>query len=365
MGAMEQAIQELMHELQKAVRGEVLFDDITRHLYATDASDFSKMPVGVLLPKDTDDIQAAMEISGKHGVPIIPRGGGSSLSGQTVGVGLVIDLSKYLKNILEINPEEKWVRVEPGVVLDPLNARLAQHGLMVGPDPSSSMVATLGGMAGNNSTGSHSFKYGMIADHIQEMEVVLVDGSKATFTDMDSGAIEGLALRDSLEGSLYREIPKLLDRYGEDIETGYPQTWRNVAGYRLDQMLRDQQQGSFFNLAQLIPASEGSLATITQIKLGVVPRPSAINLLILHYPKMQQALEMVPAILEHKPAAVELMTSPSIMMADNHPAFRPILRQFIQGNPGAILIVEFAENSQAELGHRLDTFKTWLGRQGY
>jgi FAD/FMN-containing dehydrogenase/Fe-S oxidoreductase len=365
MAAKEQATRELIHDLQQAVRGEVLFDTLTRHLYATDASDFSKMPVGVLLPKDTDDIQAAMEISGRHGVPVIPRGGGSSLSGQTVGTGLVLDLSKYLKTILEINPEEKWVRVEPGVVLDPLNARLAQHGLMVGPDPSSSMVATLGGMAGNNSTGSHSFKYGMIADHIQEMEVVLVDGSKVTFSDKDSGAIESLAQRDSLEGSLYREIPRLLDRYGGDIETGYPQTWRNVAGYRLDRMLKDQKEGSLFNLAQLIPASEGSLATITQLKLGVVPRPSVISLLILHYPGMQQALEMVPAILDHMPAAVELMTAPSIMMADNHPAFRPKLRQFVQGKPGAILIVEFAENSQPELGHRLDTFTTWLGRQGY
>lgn len=365
MQAKAQAIRDMIHDLQQAVRGEVLSDTLTRRLYATDASDFSKLPVGVLLPRDTDDIQAAMEISGQYGVPIIPRGGGSSLSGQTVGTGLVLDLSKYLKNILEINPEEKWVRVEPGVVLEPLNARLAEHGLMVGPDPSSSMVATLGGMAGNNSTGSHSFRYGMIADHIHEMDVVLVDGSKATFSDKDSGAIKGLAQRDSLEGGLYREIPKLLDRYARDIETGYPKTWRNVAGYRLDRMLKDQKDGSLFNLSQLIPASEGSLATITQIKLGVVPRPSAINLLILHYSEMQQALEMVPAILEHQPAAVELMTAPSIMMADNHPAFRPKLRQFVQGKPGAILIVEFAENSNTELGHRVDIFRTWLGRQGY
>lgn len=365
MEAKEQATRELIHDLQKAVRGEVLFDDLTRHLYATDASDFSKMPLGVLLPRDTDDIQAAMEISANHGVPIIPRGGGSSLSGQTVGTGLIMDLSKHLKNILEINPEEKWVRVEPGVVLDPLNARLAQHGLMVGPDPSSSMVATMGGMAGNNSTGSHSFRYGMIADHIQEMEVVLIDGSKVTFTDKDSAAVEGLARRESMEGSLYREIPKLLGQYSRDIETRYPKTWRNVAGYRLDHLLKDQKNGSPMNLAQLIPASEGSLATITQIKLGVVAKPSALNLLILHYPKVKNALEMVPAILEYQPAAVELMTSPSIMLADNHPGFRPKLRKFVHGNPGALLIVEFAEHSQVELENRLDTFKTWLATHGY
>ncbi|MGD9223702.1 MAG: anaerobic glycerol-3-phosphate dehydrogenase subunit C, partial [Desulfobacteraceae bacterium] len=324
-----------------------------------------KVPVGVVIPRDGDDIQAAMEIAARHRVAIIARGGGSSLSGQTVGTGLVIDHSKYLDKILEINPEEKWVWVESGVVLDCLNAALASHDLMVGPDPSSSAVATLGGMAGNNSTGAHSFKYGMIADHILEMEVVLSDGTKATLDAKDAEAVAFMARKDSLEGRLYQQIPQLVERYREDIRSGYPKTWRNVAGYRLNRLLADQTKGKAFNLAQLIAGSEGTLAAITRIKLGVVPRPTVTNLMILHFPIVGQALEMVPAILEHQPAAVELMTAPSIMLADNHPGFRPRLRKFVQGNPDAILIVEFAEDSQAEMTHRIDTFKAWLGRSGY
>ena len=361
----EQETQELVHELEQAMGGEVRADRLTKQLYSTDASDFSQIPVGVVIPRDVDDIQAAMEIAARRGIAVIPRGGGSSLSGQTVGTGLIIDHSKYLDKILEINADEKWVRVESGVVLDCLNAALAPHDLMVGPDPASSPVATLGGMAGNNSTGSHSFRYGMIADHILEMEVVLSDGSKALFDAKDGAAMDALARQDSLEGRLYQQIPQLLDQYREDINTGYPKTWRNVAGYGLNRLVDAQAGGAPFSLAPLIAGSEGTLAAITQLKLALVPRPKTINLMILHFPKVQQALEMVPAILEHQPAAAELMTSPSIMLADNHPGFRFQLRQFVQGNPGAILIVEFAEQSQAELDHRLETFKTWLAQQGY
>jgi FAD/FMN-containing dehydrogenase len=263
MNADDQAARELVHELQKAVGGEVRADRLTRQLYSTDASDYCKVPVGVVIPRDGDDIQAAMEIAAHCKVAIIPRGGGSSLSGQTVGTGLIINHSKYLDNILEINPEEKWMRVESGVVLDCLNAALASHDLMVGPDPSSSSVATLGGMAGNNSTGAHSFKYGMIADHILEMEVVLSDGSKATLDAKDAEAVAFVARKDSLEGRLYQQIPQLVERYREDIRTGYPKTWRNVAGYRLNRLLADKIEGKDFNLAQLIAGSEGSQAEMT------------------------------------------------------------------------------------------------------
>ncbi len=361
----EKAVQELVNALKQAVGGEVLADRLTQQLYSTDASDYCKIPAGVVIPRDSDDIQAAMEIAARHNVAIIPRGGGSSLSGQTVGTGLIIDHSKYLDKILEINPEEKWVLVESGVVLDCLNAALAPHDLMVGPDPSSSTVATLGGMVGNNSTGSHSFRYGMIADHLLEMEVVLADGSKTRFGEKDAATVDFLSRQNTLEGGLYRRIPQLVDQYRDDILSGYPKTWRNVAGYRLNRILADKAKDGAFNLAQLIAGSEGSLAAITQVKLGLVPRPKAVNLMILHFPNMQEALEMVPAILEHQPAAVELMSSPSIILADNHPGFRSQLRKFVQGNPGAILIVEFSEASQAEMNHRIDLFKAWLSKDGY
>lgn len=365
MKTSEQKTEEMVHELKQAVGGEVSSDRLTRQLYSTDASDYSKTPVGVVIPKDVDDICAAMEIAAHRNVAVISRGGGSSVSGQTVGTGLIIDHSKYLDKILEINPEERWVRVESGVVLDCLNAALAPHDLMVGPDPSSGAIATLGGMAGNNSTGSHSFRYGMIADHILEMEVVLSDGSKALFNGKDAATVDFLSRKDTLEGGLYHKIPQLVDQHRDDILTGYPKTWRNVAGYGLNRLLEAQNSGTPFSLAPLIAGSEGTLAAITGLKLAVVPRPKKINLMILHFPEVQHALEMVPAILEHRPAAVELMTAPSIMLADNHPGFRPRLRQFIQGSPGAVLIVEFAEQSQAKLDHRIDTLKTWLSKQAY
>jgi len=360
-----QATPDCIHELSKALKGEVSSDRLTRQLYSTDASDFYKVPLGVVIPRDVDDVCAIMEIAARHGVTIISRGGGSSLTGQTVGTGLIVDHSKYLDKILEINPEEKWVRVESGVVLDCLNAAMASHGLMVGPDPSSSAVATIGGMVGNNSTGSHSFRYGMIADHILEMEVVLADGSKALLNDKNTAVVDFLARQNTLEGRLYQQIPNLIDQYRDDIQTGYPETWRNVAGYSLNRLLDAQTGGKPFSLAPLIAGSEGTLATITNVKLGLVPKQTAINLLVLHFPDLRQALEMVPPILEHKPAAVELMTSASITLADRHPGFQRQLRQFVQGNPGAILIVEFAETSQAELSHRLEIFKKWLDRNGY
>ncbi|MEJ2153823.1 MAG: FAD-linked oxidase C-terminal domain-containing protein [Desulfobacteraceae bacterium] len=358
----DQATQALVHDLSAAIRGEVRFDHLTRRLYSTDASDYCKLPVGVVIPREVDDIRAAMEISARHQTATIPRGGGSNLSGQTVGTGLVLDHSKYLNRILEINPEEQWVRVESGVVLDVLNAALASHNLMVGPDPSSGSVATMGGMAGNNSTGSHSFRYGMMADHILEMEVVLSDGSKVLLDGKETATMEALSRKNSLEGGLYREIPALIDAHAEEIRKGYPGTWRNVAGYGLNRLLAARDGGSTFNLAPLIAGSEGTLAVITALKLRLVPRPAAVNLMILHFSQVDQALEMVPAILEHQPAAVELMTAPSIMLADGHPAFRPRLRRFVQGNPGAVLIVEFAEMAQKELAHRIEAFKTWLGR---
>jgi FAD/FMN-containing dehydrogenase/Fe-S oxidoreductase len=357
--------QTLVNELKQSVGGEVRVDRLTRRLYSTDASDYCKTPVGVVVPKDVDDVCAAMQIAAQNGVAIIPRGGGSSLSGQSVGTGLIIDHSKYLDKILEINPEEKWVRVQSGVVLDVLNAALAPHDLMVGPDPSSSMVATLGGMAGNNSTGSHSFRYGMIADHILEMEVILSDGSKVLLDGKDASAAEFLSRQNTLEGELYKKIPALVEQYKEDILLNYPKTWRNVAGYGLNRMLEAKTNGKQFNLAPLVAGSEGTLAAITQLKLAVVPKPKAVNLLILHFPKVQQALEMVPALLEHNPSAVELMTSPSIMLADNHPGFKPLLRKFVQGDPGAILIVEFAEQTQSELSHRIERLQSWLKNQGY
>lgn len=361
----EKQIRTMIEELRGAVEGEVRFDSLSRQLYSTDASDFLKEPVGVLIPRHIEDIQVAMQIAGRYNIPVIPRGGGSSVSGQTVGTGLVIDHSKYLNKIIHINPEERWAEVESGVVLDVLNAALAKHGLMVGPDPSSSAVATIGGMAGNNSTGAHSFVYGMMADHIEALEVVLADGSLVRLEEKSADEQATLAKNESLEGRMYLQIPRLISQYREDIRTGFPKTWRNVAGYGLDRMLKQLDEGQLLNLAPLVVGSEGTLATITKVRLGLVERPRFVRLVIPHFRDLESALHAVPVILQHQVAAVELMTAPTLKLAGDHLVIGPRLRMFVEGQPGAILIIEIAGADEVELAERIERLEVELKNAGF
>jgi FAD/FMN-containing dehydrogenase/Fe-S oxidoreductase len=355
-------ILEIAAELQRNIAGEVRFDPLSRQLYSTDASDFRMEPIGVVIPRTVDDVRSAMSIAARHGMAIIPRGGGSSVSGQTVGMGMILDLSKYLNSIIDLNVAERWVEVESGVVLDVLNAILSEHGLMVGPDPSSSAVATIGGMAGNNSTGSHSFVYGMTADHVQALEAVLSDGSLARFEDKNDREVSALA-DDTLTGTLYRRIPEIVKQYAEEIRTGYPKTWRNVAGYGLDRLLARHDAGKPFNLAPLLVGSEGTLATITKVRLGLVERPRQMRLAIPHFRDLETALRSVPLILQLGVAAVELMTEPTLRLAANHPIIGDRLRRFVDGLPGAILIVEFSGNDQEELAGRAKLVEDLLRKE--
>ncbi len=360
-----EATQELIHALRQAIQGEVKFDQLTRQIYSTDASSYRIVPAGVVIPRNGDDVAAAIEIAGRHQASLVPRGGGSSLSGQTIGPGLILDYSRYLNRVLEINREERWVRVEAGITLDQLNETLRPHGLMVGPDPASSAVATLGGMAGNNSTGSHSIKYGLMIDHVEEVEVGLADGNRVTFGPKTPAEVEALAQDTTLAGQLYRNLPSLVGHYREDIATGYPQTWRNVAGYNLNRLLADGQTGRPFNLAMLIVGSEGTLAHIIEMKLKLVPRPQQTRLMVLHFADLRSALETVPIILENDPAAVELMDHIVLEMARTHAVFGRRLQRFVQDRPYAILIVEFAGNEPVALTTQAATLEEKLRRAGY
>ncbi|MFH0781102.1 MAG: anaerobic glycerol-3-phosphate dehydrogenase subunit C [Pseudomonadota bacterium] len=360
----DSATSVMMKELRQAIEGEVRGDRLSLQLYSTDASDFRKEPMGIVIPRHLADVRAAVAIAGRHGIPIIPRGGGSSVSGQTVGLGFVLDQSKYLNNILELNVQERWVEVEAGVVLDVLNAMLFKHGLMVGPDPSSSAVATIGGMAGNNSTGSHSFVYGMTADHVLALEVVLADGSLARFDDKSKDDAAKLSGENTLEGSIYRTIPGLIAEYAGDIRSGFPRTWRNVAGYGLNRLLDQQEENQPLNLAPLVVGSEGTLATITKVRLGLVERPTVVRLVIPHFANLEIALRSVPLILQHKVAAVELMTAPTLKLAGDHPIIGPRLRRFVKDLPGAILIVEFSGKNPAELAEQAEKLEARLRREG-
>jgi FAD/FMN-containing dehydrogenase len=233
----------LYADLRRALTGAVKFDRLARQLYSTDASNYRQVPQGVIIPRHADDVTAAVEIAGRHGAAITPRGSGSSLSGQAIGPGLVLDYSRHFTGVLAIDPAGRQVRVEAGVVLARLNAALAAHGQMVGPDPASAAVATLGGMTANNSTGSHSSKYRMMVEHVQAGSVLLADGRRADFGPKSPAEVAALAAQSTLEGQLYRDIPRLVTEYQADIAAGYPRTWRNVAGYNLNRLLADREAG--------------------------------------------------------------------------------------------------------------------------
>ncbi|HJW82675.1 MAG TPA: FAD-linked oxidase C-terminal domain-containing protein [Anaerolineae bacterium] len=361
----DEASQELIHDLRRAIRGQVKFDRLTRQLYSTDASNYRCVPAGVVIPRDADDIAAAATIADRYQASIVPRGSGSSLAGQAVGPGVILDHTRYLNRILEINAEERWARVEAGVVLDQLNAALSAYGLMVGPNPASGPVATLGGMAANNSTGSHSIRYGLMVDHVREVEVVLPDGARAVFGPKTPVEVEALARHSTPEGTFYREIPRLVERCRDDIATGYPRTWRNVAGYNLNRLLADRESGRPFNLASLIVGSEGTLANIVGLTLNLVPCPKHTRLMLLHFGDMRSALETVPFILEDDPAAVELLDRVLIRAARAHPEFGPRVNRFVDGDPRAVLIVEFAGDEPSALAAHADVLALRLSRQGY
>jgi FAD/FMN-containing dehydrogenase/Fe-S oxidoreductase len=335
------ANQEVARALQREIQGQVRCDLLSRQLYSTDASDFRQVPLGVVLPSGVADVQAAVTVAAHHRASLVPRGGGSSLSGQAVGAGLVLDMSRHMNRLLEINTQQRWVWVESGLVLDQLNAALAPHGLMVGPDPASSAVATLGGMTGNNSTGSHSIRYGLMVDHVLAVEVVLSDGSLALLEDKPLAAVGAASGAQTPAAGLYRRVAEIVHGCGDEIRQRYPKTWRNVAGYNLNLLHRQLDSGRL-NLASLVVGSEGTLAVVTKIKLGVVARPRATRLMILQFDELRTALESVPRILEHRPAAVELMTQPTLKLAHDHPVAGRRLRQFVAGLPDAILIVELA-----------------------
>jgi len=365
MNRHDQTLPQLEADLRRAIGGKVHFDRLTRQLYSTDASSYRLVPQGVVIPRAADDVAATLELAARHDVAITARGGGSSLAGQAVGSGLVLDYSRYFDRILEINPAEKQARVEPGVVLNQLNAALHPHGLMVGPDPSSGPVATLGGMAANNATGVHSIRYGLMVDHVQAVSAVLADGRQAEFGPKTAAEVAQLAQADTLEGRLYRDIPALLERYQADIAAGYPQTWRNVAGYNLNRLLAQRQAGEPFNLTPLLVGSEGTLAQLTNLTIKLVERPAHTRLLILPFAELRPTLEIVPRLLEHQPTAIEMLNRHLIRLAREHPGFRPRINRFVPGDPAALLIVELAGDSLPQLAAQAEILRRALAGWGY
>ncbi|MFL6675004.1 MAG: FAD-binding and (Fe-S)-binding domain-containing protein [Massilia sp.] len=342
--------QTLARRLRQAVEGEVLFDAGTRGRYATDASIYQIEPAGVLVPKTVGDVQAAIALCAELNVPLLSRGAGTSQCGQTVGPGLVVDNTRYLNRVIDFDPAGMTVTVEPGIVLDHLNAFLKPHGLWFPVDVSTSAQCTLGGMAGNNSCGSRSIAYGNMVHNVAAIDAILSDGTWAHFGPEQQAAgarMQGIAAR-------LREIAM---RERDEIERMVPKVMRRVGGYNLDiyypQSERPYTADGSVNLAHMLVGSEGTLACTRQITLKLALLPAHKTLGVVNFPTFRQAMAMTRHIVKLGPCAVELVDRTMIELARDNPAFRPVIDKALAGTPDAILLVEFAGQSKDEQVARL------------
>lgn len=355
------AHSDLEQALARALRGEVRFDAYTRHIFSTDASIYAIEPIGVVFPRDADDVVAAVEIANRFGVPVLPRGGGTSLAGQTVGHAVVLDFSRHMHGILEIDPEARTARVQPGVVQDDLNRAVDPHGLLFAPDTSTSSRATLGGMIGNNSCGARSARYGMTVDHVDALRVVLSDGSLAELAEVSPEAAAARARSDSLEGRLYREIPRLIETRADVIRRDMPPHWRRAGGYRVERLLPE---AGPLNLARVVVGSEGTLAITVEATVRLVPKPKHVAALVGHFETIADAVRASHPAMECGAMAVELMDHIIIDLARQSPIHSHLAKK-LHGEPGAILWVEFYGETPEEAAEGMERLRDDWARGGH
>ncbi len=352
-------MRELEDDLKRAIAGEVRFDSYSREMYATDGSIYRIVPLGVVLPRDADDVSAAIETAARHGAPVLPRGGGTGLAGQTVNRAVVLDFSKYMHDVLEVNTEEKWVRTQPGIAIGELNRQLAHTGLHFTPDPSTANRANIGGAIGNNSCGAHSIVYGKTVDHVLDLDVTLSDGTRTRFGPVDPAGLESSMSGSGLETAIYRGARRIAEEARDEIGKRFPKIMRRVGGYNLDLVL----DTSDYNLARLVVGSEGTLAAVTSARLNLVPVPGNKGLAVLHFSSIGEAMEATVATLEEHPDAVEHIGSMIIRQARQSLGFSRNIG-FLQGDPSDILVVEFSGESEAETRNKLDKLGERMRRNG-
>jgi FAD/FMN-containing dehydrogenase/Fe-S oxidoreductase len=342
--------------------GEVRFDAYSRHLFSRDASMYAIEPIGVVFPRDADDVAAVVSTAAEFGVPVLPRGAGTSLAGQTVGHAIVMDLSAHMSEIIEIDAGQQVATVQPGVVQEQLNLAAAPHGLMFGPDTSTSNRATLGGMIGNNSAGSQSVRYGMTIDHVLGLEVVLSDASRSRLGPLTARELRGRAASPTLDGAICREVPRLVERHREAIATGYPRFWRQSGGYRLDRLTGSAD----LDLAKLVVGSEGTLATVVEATVALVPLPPYRVIAVGHFRSTQAAIEATQDALACGPAAVELLDRTILELSRQKIEYQA-LGSILDGDPDALLFVTFFGQTLAEAVAGLDRLdQRWRAhRHGY
>jgi FAD/FMN-containing dehydrogenase/Fe-S oxidoreductase len=366
--------------LAQAISGEVRCDRLSRALYSTDASVYQIVPLCVVIPKNETDVVETIRICSRFGIPITARGGGTSQAGQAIGPGVVLDFSKYLNRILEINPTERWVRVEPGCVLDDLNDAVKPHGLQFAPDISTSNRATIGGMVANNSSGTHSLIHGKTIDHVIGLKVLLADGSIMQTGPMSNSQVESKCAQQDREGECYSVVRRLAEEHKEEIEKRYPKILRRVGGYNLDRFIVGHRPSATghrpnaesrwpkaesrgFNMADLLVGSEGTLGITLEATLRLIELPKVKVVMVVHFHELLDALAAAPGILAHQPSAVEVIDKYVLDSTRLNPEASR-LRDFIHGDPGAILIVEFYGERKEDLPGRLDALEADLKKRG-
>ena len=334
-------ISKISKEIEDKVNGKVLFDDFSRGRYSTDASVYQIKPIGVVLPKDTNDVLKIMEYSQQNSIPLLARGGGSSQCGQTVGESIVLDYSKHQNKILELNVEEKYVWVEPGVVLDHLNAYLKPYGLWFPVDVSTSSRATIGGMSANNSCGSRSLYYGNMVHNVLAIETILDDGSISTFDQIQKNYL----VKKNNQDRFYNIIDKFINirqSVVNEIDENWPTTQRRVGGYNIDLI-----DPNGFNSSNLLVGSEGTLSLFNKIKLKLSEIPKNKILGVCYFDNFHQAMELTKEIVKLKPTCVELMDQNLLNLAKEIPIYADGIKKYIKGNPKAVLMVEFIDTEKS------------------
>ena len=353
---------DLAARLRRAVEGEVLFDRASRGRYATDASIYQVEPLGVVTPRTAEDVAATLAIAREAGVPVLPRGGGTSQCGQTVNRAVVIDCSKHLRRILAVDPERRSALVEPGLVLGHLNAALRPHGLFFPVDPSTHSRCTLGGMAGNNSCGSKSIRYGLMADNVRAIDAILADGTRHRFG----------ALPDNLGADMPARMADLVQRLralgaaeAAEIEARFPRQLRRVGGYNIDALTPAARAAGRDNLARLLVGSEGTLAFSAAIELTLAPIKPRRALGICQFPGFRAAMEATRRIVGLDPEAVELVDRTMIDLGRDIPIYRATIEEMLIGEPQSLLIVEFHGEADAPLAAKLADLVTLMADLGY
>ena len=356
------ALAELARELADGLQGataDVKVDRHSRLLYATDASIYEMEPIAVVTPRSAADVQHVLRVAARRNVPVLSRGGGTSLAGQVVNHAIVLDFTPHMDRILEINAEEHWARVQPGVVLAELNRAVSGQGLQYPIDPSTANRATIGGGIGNNSCGSHSALYGKTVDVVSSMDVVLSDGTPATFERLDGDALAAKLTQPGLEGDIYRGVRRIAAEQREEIAARFPRILRRVSGYNLDAFAATESM----NLSEMIAGSEGTLAVVTEARVKLVPQPTARGMAAIHLGSVVEAAEASVAANAHAPSAVELVDDTIIKRCRESTGYAS-LADFVQGTPGALLFTEFYGASDGEVRDKLAALWEDLQQRG-